>query len=284
MPVFIKNQDISVNKLTFPAGEIHIQLDNLPEEISGSVDIRADIHNSDDLLALLLIHNALQNHYGDKLVINLEIPYFPYARQDRVCAMGQAFSLQVMARMINSLELNSLMVWDVHSPITQKLTKAVSISQDVIIEACDKLVSHLKNQKTLLVCPDEGAKSKCQAVKERLFVNELVFARKTRNPESGEITDTQLETGDLSGRTAVIIDDICDGGRSFIEIAKKLREKNVERIILYVTHGIFSQGLEVFDGLIDEIYTSNSFPQRESPKLHVIDFQQQQAGGEPYEL
>lgn len=272
MTLMITKPEIDVNLLTFSGGEWHVQLEKLPDVKPRQLDIRADIHSSDDLMALLLVHNALQNHYGEHLIINLEIPYFPYARQDRVCAIGQAFSLQVIAKMIKDLKLNSLVIWDAHSPVTQELTGAINIPQEEIIESSDKLVRHLQAENTVLVCPDKGAKNKCQAVKDKFSVDEIIFSAKVRNPESGVIIDTQLESGDLSGKTAVIIDDICDGGRTFIEIAKKLKEKNVERVILYVTHGIFSKGLEVFEGLIDEIYTSNSFPQKENLKLNVIDF------------
>ena len=55
-----------------------------------------------------------------------------------------------------------------------------------------------------------------------------------------------------------IVDDICDGGRTFIEIAKYLKEADSidsSRIHLMVTHGFFTKGLGVFDGLIDHIYT-----------------------------
>lgn len=272
MSILIKNLDIKVNLLTFSGGELHVQLEGLVEQTPEKVEIRADIHSSDDLMALLLAHNALQNYYGEDLLINLEVPYFPYARQDRVCAKGQAFSLQVIAKMIKDLKLNSLTVWDTHSPVTQDLTGAINISQEEIIESSEQLVRHLQNENTVLVCPDKGAKSKCQAVKDKFSVNEMIYSEKVRNPKSGEIVDTTIETDDLSGKTTVIVDDICDGGRTFVEIAKKLKEKNVERVVLYVTHGIFSKGLEVFDGLIDEIYTSNSFPQMENPKLNVIDF------------
>ena len=77
----------------------------------------------------------------------------------------------------------------------------------------------------------------------------------------------------LKGKIAIISDDICDGGMTFIGIAKALRALNCEHIVLYVTHGIFSKGLSVFDGLIDQIFTTTSFKQTPHDKLTVIDFQ-----------
>jgi ribose-phosphate pyrophosphokinase len=100
----------------------------------------------------------------------------------------------------------------------------------------------------------------------------MIQSKKVREPSTGKITRTVVLANDLSGKTAIITDDICDGGYTFIKIAEQLKEKNVEKIILYVTHGIFSKGLSVFEGLIDEIYTTESFKQTANKKLHIIPF------------
>jgi ribose-phosphate pyrophosphokinase len=50
-----------------------------------------------------------------------------------------------------------------------------------------------------------------------------------------------------------MVDDICDGGRTFIELAKELRGMGAEKVHLYVTHGFFTKGLSVFDGIIDVV-------------------------------
>ena len=62
---------------------------------------------------------------------------------------------------------------------------------------------------------------------------------------TGKILGTHVHATDLSGLTAVITDDICDGGATFIGIAKELRRLNCHKVVLYVTHGIFSKGIEV---------------------------------------
>ena len=58
-------------------------------------------------------------------------------------------------------------------------------------------------------------------------------------------------------KTGIIVDDICDGGRTFIELGKIIR-KDYDRLILCVTHGIFSKGVEPLD-VFDEIYSTNSW-------------------------
>ncbi|KAA5648768.1 ribose-phosphate pyrophosphokinase, partial [Klebsiella pneumoniae] len=47
---------------------------------------------------------------------------------------------------------------------------------------------------------------------------------------------------------------------------------NCHKVVLYVTHGIFSKGIEVFNGLLDQLFTSDSFPQQPSDKISVIAF------------
>ncbi|PCJ60256.1 MAG: ribose-phosphate pyrophosphokinase [Planctomycetota bacterium] len=270
----IQNKSIEIKLLGFSGGERHIQLSGLPEELNAPLDVKTDLLTSDAIIDLLLLDNALSNHYHKKILMNLEVPYFPYARQDRVCAEGQAYSLEVIANLLNSLDLNSLTVWDCHSPVTVGLTGAKNISPVDIIKTSKSLMANLRDEKSILVCPDKGAVERCTRLKEILGVKEIIYCGKIRAPETGKIIGTEVLADDLSGKTAIITDDICDGGKTFIKIAEELKRKNVDQVYLYVTHGIFSKGLEVFDGLIDKIFTTNSFPQKEDKKLTVINYKQ----------
>ena len=66
-------------------------------------------------------------------------------------------------------------------------------------------------------------------------------------------------SNDLKGATCVIVDDICDGGGTFLGLATELKAKNAGELILIVTHGIFSKGLESLTSVFDKIYSTNSF-------------------------
>ena len=89
-----ENNRLDVEYLTFSGGERHVQLG--PNVTGSQFVIRAAIRNSRDVIDLLLLADAV-NARADQTVHNIEIPYLPYGRQDRVCAPGQAFSLQVFA-------------------------------------------------------------------------------------------------------------------------------------------------------------------------------------------
>jgi len=102
-------QPVDIAWNTFPGGERHVQLPESGGQLS-TADITLCFQSSDDLIDLLLLINAFHHRYGD-ITISLTIPYLPYARQDRVCAKGQAFSLEVIAQLIKSAKPLSLRSW-----------------------------------------------------------------------------------------------------------------------------------------------------------------------------
>jgi len=265
-------QEIEYKALSFSGGERHIQLQDDDNKVK-EVIIHANVDNSEGLIDLLLIGNALRHKYGQELAINLELPYLPYARQDRVCAPGQAFSLEVLKGLLDSLNLKQLITWDCHSQVGVDLTGATNIDPASIIKKDPVLTKLLTDANTVLICPDKGAVNRCTHIKESLNISEMVLCEKRRDPVTGKIIKTEVLVDDLSDKVAVITDDICDGGFTFIKIAEQLQEKNVAKVVLFVTHGIFSKGLAVFDGLVDEVVTTNSFKHDAHDKLREINFE-----------
>lgn len=93
--------EIPVKFTQFSGGERHVQIDETTlGSLSGNVLVRAKMASSHDVMDYLLLENILLTQ---GLTIDLEIPYFPYARQDRICAVGQAFSLDVMTSYSTSI-------------------------------------------------------------------------------------------------------------------------------------------------------------------------------------
>lgn len=266
-------REIKHSVLGFSGGERHVQIEGMSSAQVEEISIHARVHCSDDIMDLLLAENALRNKYGIGLKLNLELPYLPYARQDRVCAPGQAFSLEVFANMLRLLRLNKLVTWDCHSQVGTKLTGAINVLPIDIIRSDAQLLAMFKDEGTVLVCPDNGAVGRCSTIRDELNLAEMVMCEKRRDPATGKVYKVDVLTDDLTGKSAVICDDICDSGSTVIKLAEQLRAKNADKVMLFVTHGIFSKGLDVFDGLIDEVVTTNSFTQTDHAKLKVIDYE-----------
>lgn len=247
----IKVNDKLLSSFNFSGGEVQV---TIPEELMLGARIEVKLESSNDILELLMVNNALnkcfeaQNYYK-----GLIMPYVPYARQDRVMNIGEALGIEVMAELINSIKADSVEIWDPHSDVTSALIKNVKIIQP--IKFLNNVLGPM-GKSVILVAPDAGAAKKVSKLGQEYKLL-VVQAMKVRDVTTGNISGTEVYTDHVGDKDFFIIDDICDGGRTFIELAKKLREKTTGKIYLYVTHGIFSKGLEVFTGLIDKIFCPN---------------------------
>ncbi len=252
MPIFV-NEILVPNKL-FSGGESHVSLPDVV--VSYSCQITAKLLNGDDIMQLLLTVDALRR-INDKVAIELFIPYFPYARQDRVCNPGEAFSVEVIAGLINNLHCKSVTVLDPHSITTSNLLNNCKVVSQADIVAYSPLRKAIGELDLTLVSPDKGAEKKTKETQSRLqkvgLAVDIVVASKKRNPLGGEISEVHVD-GSVAGKNLLILDDICDGGRTFIQLGKELKEKGANQIMLYVTHGIFSHGFESLKESIEHIY------------------------------
>ncbi len=116
----------SVPTMTFTGGEIHLSIANLFFEGPAKIDAR--IKNSDDVMRLLLVTDALRANGCKKISLNL--PYVPYARQDRRCNPGEAHSLKVFASLINAQHYRSVTVFDPHSDVVEALINNVVVKNN----------------------------------------------------------------------------------------------------------------------------------------------------------
>jgi ribose-phosphate pyrophosphokinase len=275
----IKNDiELDYKDFLFPAGEIGVKLNagnykyfwaKAPYQT-----IIARIQNSKDLFELALIKDALERL--DNTPINLFLPYIPYARQDRVCVKGEAFSLKVFANFINNLKFNKVTVIDPHSLVSEALFNNLNVISQ--FEVINKYLDFINvGRFCLLVSPDAGANKKTAEIAGKFEHNEFVRADKLRDLATGEIKETIVYKDDFKGKDVCIIDDLCEKGGTFIALAKILKQKNAGKVILYVTHGLFTGDINLlFVNGIDEIYTTDSYRTDlvENEKFHVMKLEE----------
>lgn len=214
--------------------------------------VTANLYDSKLIRELLLLTDAIRRA-RPRARISLECPYLPYARQDRVCAPGEALALHVMCQLINSQNYETVTVWDVHS------TVALALLDRVINIPAAFFVKNVATPRMVLVAPDAGAVKRAEECAVATGCA-LVRAEKKRDPLTGEITGTVVHSDPIGDQDFLMVDDICDGGRTFIELAKVLRPLTEGKIFLYVTHGIMSKGMGVLREHIDDVHVANPFP------------------------
>jgi len=249
-------EGISVTWISFPSGEDHVRLDSLFCDLIKVRFVHSD-HMEKDIMRLLMLNDALKNN--NMSIDELRLDYIPYARQDRVAVIGDCVSLRVFARLVNDLNIRKVYLYDPHSIVSETLfDRAIVVTQvELFWEYFD--IKRARGRRYHLVAPDVGAAKKTEALAKVYKPVSIIQCSKIRDPENGEIIGCEVPVNAKVAPTddLVIVDDICDGGRTFIEIARKLRENSVtkkSRIILVVSHGLFTKGYGVFAGLIDEIW------------------------------
>ena len=245
----------TVNSWKFPGGEVGVKLAPLEKE---STKIYARLRNSDDVMKLVMVNDIADQLYGKVKCYGkqLVMPYVPYGRQDRVCSEGESFSLRAFASLINGMGFDKVTVYDMHSLVTKQLIdNCVNISNVAfVLWAMDKL----RLEKPVLIAPDQGAIPRMTELLKYISAP-LLNAEKQRDMDTGKIIKYSFEPS-VEGEDCIVVDDICDGGATFISLAKLLREKGARSIHLLVSHGIFSKGLDVlYRAGIDSVWTTDSY-------------------------
>lgn len=243
------------NFFKFPTGEVHCKLNSNGSSI---VYVPMMPNINDWLMATLM---ACEANSRLRKEFDVLIPYLPYSRQDRVTSREEPFSLKVIGKMINQVTCSSVITLDVHSDVAFAcIDNLVNIETPLLYKISDK------KEKTLVI-PDQGAFKKLSKVTDE-FADYAICVKK-RDTDTGHL---KIETivGEVNGKDCIILDDICDGGMTFILLTQELLRLGARSVDLAVTHGIFSKGVEVlFDAGIQRVYTTDSFPQTKRTCLLV---------------
>lgn len=264
--LYVDNQEVPTKFIEFSDGAVNIQLlEELPfPKMNGKyqLQVSASVPTQAILQELALFKDLVQhNSTDDDYSWSIHFEYHPYARADRRFHENEPFCLSVFIRTVLGLfgtTLDVVTSMDVHSETAKLLWEKHGVyfaegSQDTL------LLASLPEGTTysILVAPDKGAVEKARKCASTLKAWALIEATKVRDKETGRIIRTEIPAGAtqvIIGKNVLIVDDICDGGGTFLPLADVLKAAGAKEVHLYVTHGIFSKGLDVFSGHIDKIF------------------------------
>lgn len=259
----LDGEEIQFENFTFSGGEPHIKI-NPAFDRTKKIVVTHRLNSFNDLGLLCLAVDALQrmNVQLDTLIV----PYFPSARQDRVMIKGEPLSVKVYADIINQLNFKKVIVFDAHSEVTPAVLNNCEVATN---HQFIRKVTQEIGKKVLLISPDGGALKKIYKVAEFMGGIEVVECSKSRDVKTGSLAGFKVYAEDLKGQDCLIVDDICDGGGTFIGLAEALKKKNAGKLYLAVSHGIFSKGFEHLN-CFERIFTTDSFKEIENDSLTQI--------------
>lgn len=246
------HQLVDFEQFTFPGGEPHIKI--LSQNLANNhLTISIRINQFADMGLLLLAVDALKRMRIRSF--DLFLPYFPGARQDRVMVPGEPLTAKVYATLINQLHARQVTIFDPHSEVTPALLNSCQVLDNRwFVKQCLAEIG----QPVKLVAPDGGALKKVHRLSQQLGGLSVVQCSKLRNVRTGALSGFEVHADDLQGQACLIVDDICDGGGTFVGLAKKLKEKGAGPLFLAVSHGIFSKGLGRLKAHFEHIFTTDS--------------------------
>jgi len=251
-PEFIPfEKGIEHESFMFSGGEPHIKLLEKTDGVD-SITITTRLNSFNHVGLLCVAVDALKRSGVNHL--HLFVPYFPGARQDRLMVAGEPLTVKVYADLVNQMKFETVTILDPHSDVTPALLNNVRVlsNHHFVHEVIKDLEEYV------LISPDAGALKKVFSLAKFLGTKNVVECGKVRNVVTGQLSSFSVSKPDLKGQTCIIVDDICDGGGTFLGLAEKLKEHNAGDLILIVTHGIFSKGTEELKKHYVAIHTTDS--------------------------
>lgn len=248
MRIYTPAGDLAFKTFTFSDGQPHIKVETHDLDFR-EVTIEVALRDCASLVLVLLAASVLRGMGYSS--INLDVRYLLGARMDRALDVFQPFTLEVIARMINSAGFSRVRILDVHSEVALRLIRH---AENVLPVAALWSVRQALKHPTI-VCPDKGAMAR---VEQLCGSWPTIYCSKVRDAQTGELKGFHADIKLCYDHSDVlIVDDICDGGGTFVGLAKELRSKGAKKVYLFVTHGIFSKGPHL-EG-IDHIYATDSY-------------------------
>lgn len=240
--------------------------------------IKSRLNTFQDLELIICANQALKE-IGVKSV-NLYIPYCIGGRSDRKFQEGGINYIKtVIAPIINSQNFDEVRIMDPHSDVLEAcISNFVKLTNYSVTKMALDDIGVLEVKQSVdnicLVSPDAGAYKKVFDVAKWFGINEIITASKVRDVATGKILKTEVPSIEKHTDVMkyVIVDDICDGGRTFIELAKVIKEQNpIAKIYLVVTHGIFSAGFGELNNYFERIYTTNSIKEHDNSQVKQLN-------------
>ena len=213
---------------------------------------------NENLMELLIFVDALKRASANE--INVIIPYFGYARQDRKAKPRQPITASLVANLLVTAGVNRVVTVNLHaSQIQGFFSCLVDDLTAVNLLGYYIMATHKDLKNFTVVSPDHGGVERARTIAE-LFDCPLAIIDKRRN--SNLEPEVMAIIGDVKGRNCLMIDDMIDTARSAVNGANALRKAGATSVKIAAVHGVFSDPAydSLSKGAFDEIIVTDSIP------------------------
>ena len=264
-----------VSSTQFSDGEIKINID---ESIRGAhvyIIQSTSFPVNDHLMELLIMIDALKR--ASAKTINVVIPYYGYARQDRKAQSREPITSKLVANMITDAGADRVLALDLHAPQIQGF---FDIPVDHLLGA-PLLANYFLDNEMLqndivVVSPDHGGVTRARKLAE--FIHAPIAIIDKRRPKAN-VAEVMNIIGDVKGKKAILIDDMIDTAGTITLAAQALQDAGATAVYACCTHAVLSgpaiERLE--NSVIKEVIVTDSIQlpeEKMSPKIVQVTVSQ----------
>lgn len=229
----------------FSDGEIRVTIDESARGNDVNIIQPTCAPTNDNLMELLIILDAFRRASVDE--INVVIPYFGYARQDKKVKPREPITSALVADLIQTAGATRVMVVDIHAEQIQgffRIPVDHLYAGPVIVDYYEQ-AGYIERDDIAIVSPDVSGVARAKNLAEALNAPIAIIAK--RRPDAN-VVDIMEVIGDVEGKHCVMIDDMADTMNTLIAGAEALIQRGAVSVEAAVTHPVLSNGaVERFD-------------------------------------
>ena len=226
------------------------------------------------LFELLLLIDSIKRT-GSKS-IKLYIPYFGYSRQERVSWINEPISCEVVAKILDTAEVDEILTFDLHHPDIEKFFKTKFTSLPTTSLFAKYYKDYLKKERidikdVVVVSPDHGANTRVEAlVKELPGTRKVILSKIRTAPNYAEHLAFE---DDVKDKICIILDDIIDTGGTIISASNLLLEHGAKGVLVGASHAVLSNKSidKLLESHIKDLVFTNTIEKRLSKNITVLD-------------
>lgn len=221
---------------------------------------------NENIMELLILIDALKRASAES--INLVMPYYGYARQDRKARSREPITSKLVANILESTGADRVVTLDLHAPQIQGFFD-IPIDHLQGVPLLSDYIEAKKLEDLVIVSPDHGGVIRARRMADRLKAPIGIIDKRRPKPNVAEVMNI---IGDIEGKTAIIVDDIIDTAGTMQLAADALIEKGAKEVYACATHPVLSgPAIErIENSKIKELVITNTIQLPEEKKIDKI--------------
>lgn len=206
------------------------------------------------LMDLLIMIDAVRRSSAGR--ITAVIPYYAYAKQEKKTVGREPISAKLVANLLVTAGVDRVLTVDLHAP-------AIEGFFDIPVDhlrAAPILANYIKRegfQEIVVVSPDAGGVARADDFRSRIGGGLAIFSKMRHAPDAVAMLDM---VGEVSGKIAIIVDDMISTGGTLIEAAEQLRERGATAVFAAAVHGVFADGAlaQIAESRIERLWVTDT--------------------------